>query len=100
MMRAFVLYVCERSLLYTHQIGDISSSIRCLQRASVIDPTHPIPYLNAARTLLQLGNTMEAQKHLSQALRLDDQLSMIYIDMGQADITANEISNGINNFEK
>ena len=43
---------------------------------------------------------MEAQKHLSQALRLDDQLSMIYIDMGQADITANEISNGINNFEK
>lgn len=51
--------------------------------ASELDPLHPLPYANAARTYQQLNQTQAAERHLQKALALDSSLALIRVDMAQ-----------------
>jgi len=62
--------------------------MRAFRQAAVLCPYHPMSYLNAARTLHQLGCEGEASSHFQRALALDGGLSMVYVDIAQAQITS------------
>ena len=48
-----------------------------------LDGTNPLPYINAARTYLQLGQVTSAFKHLKHGLLLDADLPMSHLDLAQ-----------------
>eukprot|EP01041_Mallomonas_annulata_P000097 gene97-136_t len=54
------------------QTGDVATSMTSFRKASFLCPSHPMPYLNAARTFLQLG-----------------------FDLAQAEISAGSIEKGM-----
>jgi tetratricopeptide (TPR) repeat protein len=72
------------------QAGDLVGSLACFHQAHTIDPTHPLPFVNAARTYQQLSQTATAKKHLDRALELDPSFSLTYIDVAQAALQAGE----------
>lgn len=65
------------------QAGDLVGSLACFHQAHESDPTHPLPFVNAARTYQQLNQTSTARRHLDRALLLDPSFSLTYIDVAQ-----------------
>lgn len=65
------------------QAGDIVAALECFRQASMIDPSHPLPYVNAGRTYQQLNQLHLAEEHLRVALTLDPTLAMTHVDLAQ-----------------
>lgn len=70
------------------QAGDLVGSLACFHQAHDTDPTHPLPFVNAARTYQQLNQLTTARLHLDKALLLDPHFSLTYIDVAQAALQA------------
>jgi tetratricopeptide (TPR) repeat protein len=88
-----VLLLCSGEV--HSQCGDMARSIKLFQQAAGEtfrenvnenkddDWSHPLPWVNAARTYQQLGQLSAAQSHLSRALALDPSLAMTRVDEAQ-----------------
>ena len=75
------LLLCTGELI--SQSGDAVKAIKCFKRASRLNPLHPLPYINAARTYVQLNQPTKALLHLSVAILLDESLASTRVDLSQ-----------------
>ena len=48
------------------QRGDLKGAMESFQRAAELDPTCPLPYLNAARAYLTVRDYPETERHLQR----------------------------------
>ena len=62
------------------QTGDAVKALHCFSRAARLDPSHPLPFVNAARTYTQLSQPTQAAEHLARAIELDPALATIRYD--------------------
>lgn len=92
------LHICLGELLA--QVGDVPRSMSALRKASTLAPFHPMPYLNAARTLNQLGCKSLAKEHTMRALELDPNLSTSYVDLAQSELADGNSDSGRDYLEK
>ena len=76
------LHLCYGEVL--SQAGDLVGSLACFHQANTIDPLHPLPFVNAARTYQQLNQTTTAKQHLDGALSLDPTFALTHVDVAQA----------------
>lgn len=65
------------------QAGDIVAGLGHFKQASICDPSHPLPYTNAARAYQQLQQWSLAEHHLKMSLSYDPHLAMTYVDIAQ-----------------
>jgi uncharacterized protein HemY len=49
------------------QFGDFAGALALMQSASQLDPTCPLPYVNAGRAFTAMGDLASARKHLLKA---------------------------------
>ena len=75
------LLICTGEIM--SQAGDAVKAIKCFKRANRQSPLHPLPYVNAARTYVQLNQPKKAFLHLSTAIRLDQFSSSTRVDLSQ-----------------
>ena len=75
------LLLCTGEII--SQTGDAVKAIKCFKRASKLNPLHPLPYVNAARTYVQLNQSKKALVHLSFAISLDEHLASTRVDLSQ-----------------
>jgi tetratricopeptide (TPR) repeat protein len=47
-------------------------SVKCLQRAIALNPTRPMHHIELGRTYAQMGNPVEAKRHIERGLSLPD----------------------------
>lgn len=75
------LLICTGEII--SQTGDAVKAIKCFKKASTINPLHPLPYVNAARTYVQLNQSKKALAHLSYAIFLDKYQASTMVDLSQ-----------------
>ena len=75
-------------------------SLASFHQANTIDPHHPLPFVNAARTYQQLNQTTTAKQHLDGALRLDHTFALTHIDVAQAALQAGKTQKALNILDK
>ena len=75
------LCVCYGEVL--GQAGDPAGSLKSYANASVLEPEHPLPYLNASRVYQQLNQLTLCKKHMAKAFDLDRSLSLTLVDIAQ-----------------
>ena len=75
------LLLCTGEII--SQTGDAVKAIKCFKKASTINPLHPLPYVNAARTYVQLNQSKKALSHLSYAIFLDKYQASTMVDLSQ-----------------
>jgi tetratricopeptide (TPR) repeat protein len=81
------------------QTGDAVKALRCFARAARLDPGHPLPLVNAARTYTQLSQPVQAAAHLACAIRLDPALATIRVDAAQSALLAGRTAEALEGLE-
>jgi tetratricopeptide (TPR) repeat protein len=66
------------------QAGDMVNALKSFKKASKIEPSHPFPYINAARTYQQLSQFSSVMHHLDRAIAIDPCLAMTKVDLSQS----------------
>jgi len=66
------------------QCGDLTGSLDCFRRASAMYPSHPLPFVNAARTYQQLNQRGLSSAHVQRAVALDPSFPLPHVDLAQA----------------
>lgn len=66
------------------QCGDLHGSLTQFRRAHAMDPQHPLPFVNAARSYLQLNQKLLASSHIHRAIALDPDFPQPLVDMAQS----------------
>lgn len=61
----------------------MTKSIKLFHKAHLLDPFHPLPLINAARTYQQLGELQTALLHIQIAMQCDPDLAMTRVDYAQ-----------------
>jgi Tfp pilus assembly protein PilF len=64
-------------------VGDSIGGLLIFKKCARIDPTHPLPFVNSARTFTQMGQFDLAIAHIARALELDVSYCMTYVDLAQ-----------------
>lgn len=68
------------------QAGDTVGGLLTFHKCSLMDPSHPLPFVNTARTFNQMGQAELALKHLHHALDLDPLYCMTHVDFAQTSL--------------
>jgi predicted Zn-dependent protease len=79
-MYSLKLTLCDRCITHTKcnqvalfrsevmtQFGDFAGALSLMQSASQLDPSCPLPYVNAGRAFTAMGDLASARKHLLKA---------------------------------
>ena len=66
------------------QCGDLTGSLDHFRQSSKLYPSHPLPFINAARTYQQLNLRDSAAKHIAYAVALDPYFPLPHVDLAQA----------------
>jgi tetratricopeptide (TPR) repeat protein len=79
------------------QAGNPSAALSTYALAAKLDPSHPLPYLNAAHVYQQLNQPQLARMHAYHALSIDTTLSLTLVDIAQAKV--NDTRNRLLNYK-
>ncbi|KAM3567056.1 hypothetical protein VYU27_010793, partial [Nannochloropsis oceanica] len=63
--------------------GDLQGAMTRFAQAAAVDPSCPLPYVNAARAFLSVRDVIKAEAHLRQAQALDPTCGATLLDLGQ-----------------
>ena len=66
------------------QCGDLTGSLDHFRQSSKLYPSHPLPFINAARTYQQLNLRDSAARHIAYAVALDPYFPLPHVDQAQA----------------
>ena len=64
-------------------MGDVVGALDCYKRASILSPSNPLCYINAARSYQLLNQLRTSGIHLQAALAMDPSLAMVRVDLSQ-----------------
>lgn len=79
--RSMVLLLCSGEV--HSQCGDMVKAIKQFHKCTELDPTHPLPWVNAGRTYQQLGQVQAALMHVRKSIEIDPTLAMTRVDLAQ-----------------
>ena len=75
------LQICLGEVL--GQAGNPAGALKAYSLAAEIEPTHPMPYLNASKLYQQMNQLDLARTHMRKALRVDSSLAITLVDIAQ-----------------
>ncbi|CAE7465064.1 unnamed protein product, partial [Symbiodinium microadriaticum] len=65
------------------QAGNPAGALKAYALAAEVEPTHPMPYLNASKLYQQMNQLELAKVHMRKALRVDSSLAITLVDIAQ-----------------